>query len=71
MGPPSYMWSFVDGNVVMRRIPVFRGPYDNPFLYMTICIYLPSLAELSSSQSQALFTKQNREHYLVATFGLL
>ena len=24
MGPPSYMRSVVDRNVVMRRIPVFR-----------------------------------------------
>ena len=26
MGPPSYIWSFVDRNVVMRRIPVFNSP---------------------------------------------
>jgi len=23
MGPPSHMWSMVDRNVVMRRIPVY------------------------------------------------
>jgi len=26
MGPPSYMRSFVDRNVVMVRIPIFNGP---------------------------------------------
>ena len=26
MGPPSYMRSFVDRNVVMRRIPAFNSP---------------------------------------------
>jgi len=25
MGPPSYMRSVVEKNVVMRRIPVFQG----------------------------------------------
>jgi hypothetical protein len=24
MGPPSYMWSVVDRNVAMRRIPVMK-----------------------------------------------
>ena len=24
MGPPSYMWSVVDRNAVMRRVPVFK-----------------------------------------------
>jgi len=49
----------------------FRGAYENLFQFLIICIYLPSLAWLSSPQIQALFTKQKRELYLVATFRLL
>jgi len=33
MGPPSYMWSVIDRNIVMRRIPVHIFCEDiGPFL---------------------------------------
>jgi len=31
MGPPSYMRSIVDRNVVMRRIPVLKCGWDGLF----------------------------------------
>ena len=38
MGPPPNMWSVVDRNVVMRRIPVFKRDY-RPLLQYTIKKY--------------------------------
>jgi hypothetical protein len=29
MGPPSYMWSVVDRNVVMLRITMYQADYKN------------------------------------------
>jgi len=29
MGPPSYVWSLVDRNVVMRRITVYQANYND------------------------------------------
>ena len=37
MGPPSYMRSFVDRNVVMRRIHVFYSPVNPKQIFGTPC----------------------------------
>ena len=45
MGPPSYMQSVVDRNVVMRRTPVLRLGYqfcNSPF-YLVFCYLLVTL----------------------------
>jgi hypothetical protein len=39
MGPPSYMWSFVDRNVVMRRIPVIIESLQLE-MYNFVCFYI-------------------------------
>jgi hypothetical protein len=72
MGPPwacspSLMATSLSGDYLY----VFRCPYENPFHYMTVCMYVPYIVELSSSQSLSLFTKQKLKHYLITAFGLL
>jgi hypothetical protein len=45
MGPPSYMWSVVDRNVVMRHIPVHNNFSDTAYrltdVKKVMCEYLP------------------------------
>jgi hypothetical protein len=36
MGPPSYMRSVVDRNVVMRRVPVINAPHSSNHLRVII-----------------------------------
>ena len=44
MGPPLYMWSVINRNVVMQRIPILRALH-----------FLPSLAYSKAGQSTHIF----------------
>ena len=40
MGSPSYMWSIIDRNVIMRRIPVLHFEAPQLMMCMCVCVYL-------------------------------
>ena len=69
MGPPSYMRSVVDRNVVMRRMTVFLLLVSiTPIMYYAkLCIQIKSLATLLKSTE---FTQQ-QTHYLLAWLKVL
>ena len=46
MGPPSYMRSVVDRNVVMRRIPVFSVAAERALISRDMCLFPADVVRL-------------------------
>jgi hypothetical protein len=66
MEPPSYMWSVVDGNVVMRRIPIQKNTTVCIRIKLYINNYTPKTQQYSWQRLKMLSLELNEgtSHYM-------